>query len=80
MDLSVFKAVNDISNSLIMLNKAVKQFLGKKSLYEGKFINAYNKIYKENDLNIISIKIPALLKENIVKQLINDKYFLKKQI
>ena len=78
MDLSIFKAVNDISNSLIMLNKAVKQFLGKKSLYEGKFINAYNKIYKENDLNIISIKIPALLKENIVKQLINDKYFLEK--
>ena len=78
IDLSVFKTVNDISNSLIMLNKAVKQFLSKKSLYEGKFINAYNKIYKENDLNIISIKIPTLLKENIVKQLINDKYFFEK--
>jgi len=78
IDLSVFKTVNDISNSLIMLNKAVKQFLSKKSLYEGKFINAYNKIYKENDLNIISIKIPTLLKENIVKQLIIDKYFFEK--
>ena len=61
-----------------MLNKAVKLCLSKKSLYEGKFINTYIKIYKENDLNIISIKIPALLKENIVKQLINDKYFLEK--
>jgi hypothetical protein len=77
-DLSVFKTVNDISNSLIMLNKSIKQYLSKKSLYEGKFIKAYNKIYKENDLNIISIKIPALLKENIIKQLIKDKYFLEK--
>ena len=68
---------SNINISKYILNKSIRNFLGKKRLYDNKFFNIYNKVSQENSFNCISVIIPIELKLNIIKKLREDKIFVE---
>ena len=68
-------ALSNINLSKKILNKSVRNFLGKKRLNDFKFCNVYNKICYENSFNFYSILIPKELKANILNKLKEDNFF-----
>ena len=66
IDFSVTKALSDIRVSKNVMNISVRNYLGKKRLYDNNFINVYNKISEDNHFSCITIPIPKNLKKNIV--------------
>ena len=71
----LFTAFSNINISKYILNKSIRNFLGKKRIYDNKFYNIYNKVCQENSFNCISLLIPIELKLNIIKKLREDGLF-----
>ena len=73
-------AFSNINISKYILNKSIRNFLGKKRIYDNKFYNIYNKVSQENSFNCISLLIPIELKLNIIKKLREDGIFTEDNI
>ena len=74
-DFNLLLALTNINLSKNIINKSVSTFLGKKRLFEDKFINVYNKISQEKAFNCISVIIPIELKSKIIEKLKEDGIF-----
>ena len=68
---------SNINISKYILNKSIRNFLGKKRFYDNKFFNTYNKVSQENSFNCISVIIPIELKLTIIKRLREDNIFVE---
>ena len=76
----LFSAFSNINMSKYILNKSIRNFLGKKRIYDNKFYNIYNKVSQENSFNCISLLIPIELKLSIINKLREDGIFVKDNI
>ena len=77
IDFSFTKALSDNKKSKNIIIKAIKNYLGKKRIYNNKFINSYIKISEEILFSPKKIIIPVLLKKNILEKLYEKNYLLK---
>ena len=65
-DYCLMSALTDINKSKFILEESSRNYLGKKRLFENKFLSLYNKICRDNAFNCVIAIIPLDLKINIL--------------
>lgn len=71
-DYDLLIALSNIKISKNIMKISTRNYLGKKRMYDNKFINVYNKICHDNCFDCISVIIPNKLKKNILKELYKE--------
>ena len=79
-DFDLLQALSNIKTSKNILNKSIRSYLGKKRIYNNKFINIYNKIAEDNNFNCITVIIPNNIKNKIIMAFNKDNIFNEDKI